>query len=344
MAAGISAGLNGSSDQCAILPTRVSAPVEEGASDPSFPAPSRLSNPPRAASVCCSNRSPMACPTPPHPTPPRRRSLAKPGDEVQINNRSAPPAWAAGQRGRDRVDDERATVRVHRRVGLFCGRVRCQPADPRETQLGCLRRKRTLDESHPQNRPEFDSPIDEITVDRRNAPEQLMGFSNAFDEVNFPNPGTVVGEPVEVLSVGAVDRPELTATCTRYRCRFEIALVDIDIDPNASTSHARRIARLHGSLTSRPLRPISIRDPLSIKIVPFAAFETRVTRPPISASAVGVVHLNVCSDTLHIVIRGGSVFVADGVPAILETDIRLLTPAVALTTSAPIAGMVLGPK
>ena len=49
---------------------------------------------------------------------------------------------------------------------------------------------------------DLDRLIDEITVDAYDQDEQLMGFENAFDEgADFPCPGTVVGEEVEVLSV-----------------------------------------------------------------------------------------------------------------------------------------------
>lgn len=84
--------------------------------------------------------------------------------------------------------------------------------------------------------PELNSLIDEITVDCHNQDEQLMGFANAFDEADFPYPGTVVGEPVEVLSVGVADRPELIATCTHDGRRYEIALLDINIDADQPTS------------------------------------------------------------------------------------------------------------
>jgi hypothetical protein len=70
-----------------------------------------------------------------------------------------------------------------------------------------------------------------------------------------------------------------------------------------------------------------------------------MTRPPDSTSAAaGVVRLHECSDTLHIVSRGGPVFVGDGAPPFLETDITLLTATVALSASVLIARVALGPK
>ena len=58
----------------------------------------------------------------------------------------------------------------------------------------------------PQAHHELDSLIWEITVDCNDEDEVLMGFEGAFDEeANFPCPGAVVGEPVEVLSVSTGD-------------------------------------------------------------------------------------------------------------------------------------------
>lgn len=85
--------------------------------------------------------------------------------------------------------------------------------------------------------PELDNLIYEVTVDSHDEDEQLMGFANAFDEVNFPHPGTVIGEDVEVHSVSpAEDRPELIATCTRAGRTYDIALLDVYIDADANTS------------------------------------------------------------------------------------------------------------
>lgn len=65
-----------------------------------------------------------------------------------------------------------------------------------------------------------------------------MGFEAAFDEgANFPFHGTVIGEQVEVLSVSRGDnRSELIATCQRGGRRYEVALLDIDSDADATTS------------------------------------------------------------------------------------------------------------
>jgi hypothetical protein len=85
---------------------------------------------------------------------------------------------------------------------------------------------------------ELDSLIDEIAVDAYDEDEQLMGFEAAFDEdATFPCPGTVVGEQVQVLRVGlANNRRELIATCQRNGRRYEIALLDIDINADPGTS------------------------------------------------------------------------------------------------------------
>jgi len=89
----------------------------------------------------------------------------------------------------------------------------------------------------PQADPEIDDLIDEITVDAYDEDEQLMGFEAAFDEdANFPCPGTVVGEEVEVLSVSrGENRQELIATCQRRGRCYEIALLDVDINADPAT-------------------------------------------------------------------------------------------------------------
>lgn len=85
---------------------------------------------------------------------------------------------------------------------------------------------------------ELDTLIEEITVDAYDQDEQLMGFENAFDEdASFPCSGTVVGEEVQVLSVSRGDnRHELIATCQRHDRRYEIALLDVDLDADPQTS------------------------------------------------------------------------------------------------------------
>jgi hypothetical protein len=86
--------------------------------------------------------------------------------------------------------------------------------------------------------PDLDPLIWEITADCNDEEEVLMGFEGAFDDDgSFPCPGLVVGEPVEVLSISAGDeRRGLTATCTRAGHRYEIALLDIEIDADPATS------------------------------------------------------------------------------------------------------------
>ncbi len=85
--------------------------------------------------------------------------------------------------------------------------------------------------------PDLDGLIAEITVDCHDEDEALMGFENAFDDACLPCAGTVIGEEVEVLSVGASDgRRELIATCERLGRRHEIALLDVQIDADAATS------------------------------------------------------------------------------------------------------------
>jgi Calcium binding len=86
--------------------------------------------------------------------------------------------------------------------------------------------------------PALDELIAEITADCNDEDEVLMGFEGFFDEqAHFPCPGTILGENINVLSVAADDdRRELVATCQRNDRRYEIALLDIDIQADPPTS------------------------------------------------------------------------------------------------------------
>lgn len=86
--------------------------------------------------------------------------------------------------------------------------------------------------------PKLDELIDEITVDCHDDDEQLMAFSNAFEEADFPHPGRVIGEKVEVLSAGAADaRTDLVANCKYHGRTYQIALLDVEIDADPDTTH-----------------------------------------------------------------------------------------------------------
>lgn len=89
---------------------------------------------------------------------------------------------------------------------------------------------------HPEA--DLDDLIAEITVDCHDEDEQLQGFENAFDEdADFPCPGSVVGQHVEVLHVGINgNRRELIATCQRDGRSYEAALLDIDLNADPATS------------------------------------------------------------------------------------------------------------
>lgn len=65
-----------------------------------------------------------------------------------------------------------------------------------------------------------------------------MGFENAFGEdASFPCPATIIGEQVEVLSVSRADNhTELIATCQRGGRRYEVALLEIDLNPDPETA------------------------------------------------------------------------------------------------------------
>jgi hypothetical protein len=85
---------------------------------------------------------------------------------------------------------------------------------------------------------DFDGLIDEITVDCHDEEEQLTGFEAAFDEdANFPCPATITGQPVDVIHVGQSNRRrELIATCQRNGRQYDIALLDLDIQADPTTS------------------------------------------------------------------------------------------------------------
>lgn len=84
---------------------------------------------------------------------------------------------------------------------------------------------------------ELDDLIAEITMDSNGEDEALSGFAVAFEnDVRFPVSGTVVGEDVQVLSIGLADgRRELIATCDRAGQQYRVAVLDVDLvgDGNA---------------------------------------------------------------------------------------------------------------
>jgi hypothetical protein len=85
---------------------------------------------------------------------------------------------------------------------------------------------------------DLDDLITEITIDCHDGDEQLQAFQNAFDQdARFPCRGTVVGEDVEVLSAGtSTSRRELIATCRRNGRPCQVALLDIDLNADPTTS------------------------------------------------------------------------------------------------------------
>jgi hypothetical protein len=84
---------------------------------------------------------------------------------------------------------------------------------------------------------DLDGLISELTVDCYNEDEELMGFENAFDEgAEFPCAGTVIGEEVQVLSVSSQQgRRELVATCERRGGRYEVSLLDVELQAEPET-------------------------------------------------------------------------------------------------------------
>lgn len=93
--------------------------------------------------------------------------------------------------------------------------------------------------------PDIDGLIAEITIDAHDEHEALQAFENAFDEdVRFPLPAKVIGEDVDVLSIGHSNgRRELIATCARKGHRYDVALLDVTINADPITS--RLLAAYH---------------------------------------------------------------------------------------------------
>jgi hypothetical protein len=66
-----------------------------------------------------------------------------------------------------------------------------------------------------------------------------MGFENAFDEANFPCPGTVPGKtPKSNQSSPPKTRRELIATCQRTGRRYDIARLEVSGSASRSMSYA----------------------------------------------------------------------------------------------------------
>ncbi len=85
---------------------------------------------------------------------------------------------------------------------------------------------------------ELDDLIAEITIDCYDEDEGMQAFEDAFDEdASFPFAATVLGENVEVLSVGQRNgRHGLIATCARAGHRYNVALLDVSIDAEPPVS------------------------------------------------------------------------------------------------------------
>jgi ribosome recycling factor len=85
--------------------------------------------------------------------------------------------------------------------------------------------------------PALDELIEEITVDCYDEDEQLTAFETAFDEATLPCPGTIIGQDIDVLSIATEQgRRELIATCRHAGQRYKIALLDIDLHADPTTT------------------------------------------------------------------------------------------------------------
>ncbi len=86
--------------------------------------------------------------------------------------------------------------------------------------------------------PDLDGLIAEITADCHDEDEALQAFQDAFEgDAGLPCPGTVIGESVEVRWIGLGDRRrELIATCQRAGRDYDVALLDISLQADSTTS------------------------------------------------------------------------------------------------------------
>ena len=89
----------------------------------------------------------------------------------------------------------------------------------------------------PRRNSELDSLIADITVDCYNDDEQLTAFEAAFDnDATLPCSGRAIGEEVSVISIGMANgRRELMATCEHKGRRYQMALLDIELDGDPTT-------------------------------------------------------------------------------------------------------------
>ncbi len=94
------------------------------------------------------------------------------------------------------------------------------------------------------SRAQLASRIEEIVVDAYGDDEQLGSFECVLDELlPQPAPATVIGEPVELVSVRADGGPlGLRARCRRNGRTIEVALVDVTLSPAADRELALTIA------------------------------------------------------------------------------------------------------
>lgn len=103
---------------------------------------------------------------------------------------------------------------------------------------------------HSRHDRDLDELIAEITIDCHDDDEQLTAFKDAFDDADLPCPANIVGQEIEILTAGISDnRRELIATCRRDGRTYQVALLDIDLNPADPTTSSLLAAyrRWHGT-------------------------------------------------------------------------------------------------
>lgn len=110
------------------------------------------------------------------------------------------------------------------------------------------------DRSVAWSKTELDSRVEEVTVDAYGEHEQLDAFACVLDDLlDQPAPALVLGEAVELLAVRAGgDFLGLRAHCPRHDRVWEVALVDVTLDPAADPELASTVAAYHHWLGEDP--------------------------------------------------------------------------------------------
>jgi hypothetical protein len=91
-----------------------------------------------------------------------------------------------------------------------------------------------------KSKEELNNVVDEITMDAYNDDEQLLAFRQALeDEVALPAEASLIGDPVEVLTIDydGNERRGLTARCRRHGSVYTVAAQDLAFPDGSNAAH-----------------------------------------------------------------------------------------------------------